>query len=62
MKLFYSTPLFNGLQISRFDPFCLEMIRSDLATITISLQFVPLLIRRYKRCDLCLTPALLRDF
>jgi len=25
MKLFYSTPLFIGLQISRFDPFCLEM-------------------------------------
>jgi hypothetical protein len=35
-KMFYSTLLFNGLQISRFDPFCLETIRSDRATITIS--------------------------
>ena len=38
MKIFYSTRLFNGLQIGRFDPFCLESIRSDRATITISLQ------------------------
>ena len=29
-------PLFRGLQISRFDPLCLEMIRSDRATITVS--------------------------
>jgi hypothetical protein len=36
MKIFYSIPLFNGLQIRRLDPFCLEMIRSDRATITIS--------------------------
>jgi len=36
MKIFYSIPLFNGLQISRFDPFCVEMILSDRATITIS--------------------------
>jgi hypothetical protein len=35
-EIFYSIPLFNGLQISRFDPFCLEMIRSDHMTITIS--------------------------
>ena len=27
--MFYSTPLFNGLQISRSDPFCLEMIRFE---------------------------------
>jgi hypothetical protein len=36
-KLFYSIPLFNGLQISRFDPFCSDTTRSDRATITISL-------------------------
>jgi len=34
----FSTPVVNGLQISRFDPFGLETIRSDRATITISLQ------------------------
>jgi hypothetical protein len=34
--IFYSTPLFSGLQISRFNPFCLETIRSDRATATIS--------------------------
>jgi hypothetical protein len=33
----FSTPLFNGLQISRFDPFCSDTTRSDRATITISL-------------------------
>ena len=38
MKISYSTPLFSGLQIARFDLFCLEMIRSDRATITISLH------------------------
>jgi hypothetical protein len=27
---------FSGVQISRFDPFCSKMIRSDRATITIS--------------------------
>jgi len=36
MKILYSIPLFNGLQERQFDPFCLEMIRSDRATITIS--------------------------
>jgi hypothetical protein len=36
MKILDSIPLFNGLQISRFEPFCFEMIRSDRATITIS--------------------------
>jgi len=38
MKIFYLTIFLNGLQISRFDPFCLEMIRSDRTTITISWQ------------------------
>jgi hypothetical protein len=38
MKIFYSIPLFNGLQERPFDPFFLVMIRSDRATITISLQ------------------------
>jgi hypothetical protein len=28
--------VFSGLQITRFDPLCLETIRSDRATITIS--------------------------
>jgi hypothetical protein len=38
-EIFYFTTLFNGFQIRRFDPFCLVMIRSDRAIITISLQF-----------------------
>ena len=38
MEILYLTILLNGLQISRFDPFCSETIRSDRATITISLQ------------------------
>jgi hypothetical protein len=38
VKIFYSTPLFSGLQVSRGDPLCLEMICFDRATITISLQ------------------------
>jgi hypothetical protein len=27
--MLYSIPLFNGLQLSRFDPFRLELILSD---------------------------------
>jgi hypothetical protein len=46
MKIFYATPLFNGLQVGRFDPFRLETIRFDRATMTISLQ-----------CKLILTPV-----
>jgi hypothetical protein len=38
LKIFYSTHLFNGLQIGQFDPFGLETISPDRATITISLQ------------------------
>jgi hypothetical protein len=34
-SLLYSS-LCNGLQVGRCDPFCLELIRSDRATITIS--------------------------
>jgi hypothetical protein len=38
VKIFYPTPLFNRLQVVRFDTFCLQMIGLDRATITISLQ------------------------
>ena len=37
--IFYFTTLFKGFQIRRLDPFCLVMIRSNRAIITISLQF-----------------------
>jgi len=48
MKIFYSTPLFNGLQISRFDPFFSEVTRFDRANITISLQsYLPRENRRF---------------
>ena len=33
MKIFYPTPLFNRLQVVRFDTFCLQMIGLDRATI-----------------------------
>ena len=37
-RISYFTAVFSRLQILRLDPFCLEMIRSDRTTITISLQ------------------------
>jgi hypothetical protein len=37
--LFYSS--FTGLQVSRFDLFCSEMIRSERATITIFITVTP---------------------
>ena len=38
MKIFYSTPLFNRLQVGRFDPFCWVMIRFEHGTTTVLLQ------------------------
>src|SRR6476661_5958190 len=40
MKIFHSTPLFNGLQVGRFDPFCWVMIRFERGTTTVLLQWI----------------------
>jgi hypothetical protein len=36
--MFYFTPIFNGLQVGRFDPFCREVIRFEHGTTTVLLQ------------------------
>jgi hypothetical protein len=38
VKISYFTLLFNRLQVSRFHPFCLEMIRFEHGTTTVLLQ------------------------